>query len=307
MICKILTSNYIFLTFKGAVKMKLNSKKELTPVVFGETSVKILKTRIGANILTFEQHWHDRLELHLIKSGCLHLCCNEQDVLVNAGELSIVSPTMLHSGKSGNEGYECYVIMFEVADLYNGTVSAKQYIEPIINGDIKFKYKTDNKEIITLANQIVEMQLNHKGYHPLETVGRLYRLLGLLCEHCIDNSNSSPPKFESFDNVVNYINSNFTKAISSSSISKHFGYDESYFCRKFKKSTGITVTNYIKTQRLEHARSLLEKTDESVRHIAISCGFIDAAYFTNCFKSMYKLSPTKYRNNHHQKNKETYQ
>lgn len=287
--------------------MKLNSKKELTPVIFGETSVKILKTRLGANITAFEQHWHDRLELHLMKSGCLELCCNDQNISVNAGELSIVSPTMLHSGKSGNEGYECYVIMFEVADLYNGTVSAKQYIEPIINGKIRFKYKTDNAEIVTLANQIVEMQLNHKNYHPLETVGRLYRLLGLLCEHCIDTNNSSPQMFESFDNVINYINSNFTKNISSSSISQQFGYDESYFCRKFKKATGITVLKYIRTQRLEHARRLLEKPKESIRHIAISCGFIDAAYFTNCFKSMYGISPTKYRNTYiKQKNKEPY-
>lgn len=275
--------------------MQLNSKKELTPVVFGETSVKILKTRLGANMTAFEQHWHDRLELHLIKEGTLQLCCNEQNISVNKNELSIVSPTMLHSGKAGNEGYECYVIMFEVADLYNGTVSAKQYIEPIINGKIRFNYKTDNQEIITLANQIVEMQQNHKNYHPLETVGRLYRLLGLLCEHCIDSNNSSTQKFESFDNVINYINLNFTKDISSSSISQQFGYDKSYFCRKFKKSTGITVTNYIRTRRLEHARLLLEKTEESIRHIAISCGFIDAAYFTNCFKNMYGVSPTEYR------------
>ncbi len=283
--------------------MQLNSKKELTPVVFGETSVKILKTRLGSNIPAFTQHWHDRLELHLVTAGCLKLCCDEHNISVNAGELSIVSPTMLHSGIAGENGYECYVIMFEVADLYNGTVSAKQYIEPIINGKIRFKHKTDNKQIITLAHQIVEMQQNSKNYHPLETVGRLYRLLGLLCEHCIDDNNSSLQVFESFNDVINYINLNFTKDISSSTISRHFGYDESYFCRKFKKATGITVTNYIKTQRLEHARRLLEKTEESVRHIAISCGFIDAAYFTNCFKSMYNITPTVYRSNYIQQKK----
>ncbi|MBQ2933653.1 MAG: helix-turn-helix transcriptional regulator [Clostridia bacterium] len=276
--------------------MQLNSKKELTPVVFGETSVKILKTKIGPNIRTFEQHWHDRLELHLVKSGSLELCCNDKTIFVNTNELSIVSPTMLHSGKSGSEGYECYVIMFEVADLYNGTVSAKQYIEPIINGKIRFKYKTDNSEIVLLANQIVEMQQNSKNYHPLETVGRLYRLLGLLCEHCIDDTHSSPQLFESFDNVINYINLNFTKNISSASISRHFGYDEAYFCRRFKKITGITAMQYIRTQRLEHACTLLKKTKESIRHIALSCGFMDAAYFTNCFKSTYGISPLKYRN-----------
>lgn len=287
--------------------MKLNSKKELTPVVFGETSVKILKTKLGANILAFTQHWHDRLELHLVKEGSLELCCDDKNISINAGELSIVSPTMLHSGKAGNEGYECYVIMFEVADLYNGTVSSKQYIEPIINGKIRFKYKTNNKEIVKLAERIVKMQLDHNNYHPLETVGCLYRLLGLLCEHCIDTDHSSSQKPESFDNVVSYINSNLTQNISVSAISRIFGYDESYFCRKFKKATGFTVTNYIRTQRLEHARRLLEKTDESIRHIAISCGFIDAAYFTNCFSAMYGLSPTKYRNDYiKQKNKEPY-
>ncbi len=277
------------------LSLQLNSKKELTPVVFGETSVKILETRLGENMSAFTQHWHDRLELHLIKSGSLELCCNEKNILVNEGELSIVSPTMLHSGKAGQNGYECYVIMFEVADLYNGTVSAKQYVEPIINGTIRFKYKTDNVEIVSLAQQIVDMQLNHKNYHPLQTVGQLYRLLGLLCEHCIDKENSSTKKFEKFDNVINYINSNFTKDISAASISRQFGYDESYFCRKFKKTTGITITNYIRTQRLEHARRLLEKTQESIRHISISCGFTDTAYFSNCFRKMYNISPTKYR------------
>ena len=43
--------------------------------------------------------------------------------------------------------------MFEVADLYNVTVSSKQYIEPIINGKIRFKYKTNNKEIVKLAER----------------------------------------------------------------------------------------------------------------------------------------------------------
>ena len=281
--------------------MKLNYKKELTPVVFGETSVKILTTHQTPGMPAFEQHWHDRIELHLVKSGCLELFCNDQHIKVFPNELSIVSPALLHSGRASKEGYECYVIMFEISDLYNGTVSAKQYIRPIINGDVKFKYKTDIPEIIQLATHIVEMQLSENQYHPLETVGCLYRLLGLLCQHCIDEEHSLTTKFEKFDSVIGYINANFTKDISSASISKKFGYDESYFCRKFKKITGITLTKYIRTQRLERARIQLEKTEDSIRHIALSCGFIDAAYFTNCFKSLYKTSPTKYRNEYREK------
>lgn len=282
--------------------MQLNYKKELTPVVFGETSVKILNTRMSPNTIGFEQHWHDRIELHLVTSGCLYLCCDNQEIAINAGEVSIVSPTVLHSGRSGKEGYECYVIMFEISDLYNGSVSSKQYIEPIINGNIKFHNKTNCKKIVDLADRIVKMQLKSDDYHPLETIGCLYQLLGLMYEHCADNNNSIINKFQKFDTVINYINTNFTKNISLSDISQHFGYDESYFCRKFKNTTGITVTKYIRTQRLEHARRLLEKTNESIRHIAISCGFIDTAYFTNCFKKMYSTSPTKYRTDYLKQN-----
>lgn len=275
--------------------MQPNYKKELTPVIFGETSVKILHTRLAADRIGFEPHWHERIELHLVKSGCLELFCDEQKISVRQGELSIVSPTVLHSGKSGDEGYECYVIMFEISDLFNSTMSAKQYIKPIINGDIRFKYKTDMPQIVHLAEKIADMQLYGGKYHPLETVGCLYSLLGLLFKHCIDENHSAPQNAQKFDSVINYINSNFTANISVSDISRKFGYDESYFCRKFKKSTGVTVTQYIRTQRLERARELLQKTDESVRHIAISCGFIDAAYFTNRFRDAYGISPTKYR------------
>lgn len=275
--------------------MKLNSKKELTPVVFGETSVKILHTRLAPDREGFEPHWHDRIELHLIKSGSLLLRCNDNEISVNSGELSIVSPTVLHSGKSGSEGYECYVIMFEIADLYNGTISAKQYIEPIIKGDVRFKYKTDIPEIVSLASNIVEMNLNRDRYHPFETVGCLYRLLGLLCQHCVDYTSPIQRHIEKFDSVISYVNTHFTKDVSASDISRLFGYDQSYFCRKFKKATGITLTKYVRTQRLEYARQLLERNEQSVRHIAVTCGFSDAAYFTNCFKAMYGISPLKYR------------
>lgn len=69
--------------------MQLDFKKELVPVVFDKTSVKVLTTHATAKSLGFTPHWHERIELHLVKSGCLELCCNEQKVSVKAGEVSM--------------------------------------------------------------------------------------------------------------------------------------------------------------------------------------------------------------------------
>lgn len=277
--------------------MKLNSKKELTPVVYGETAVKILSFSFDKNKEIFAQHWHDRIELHIVKSGTLILNCNGEEVIVNPGEVSIISPTFTHSGNSGIGGVEYYVIMFQIEDLYNDSLPYKRYMEYVSNGDIYFQFKTDIPQIVVLANEIVEMNIKRDEYHTLEIVGSLYRLLGLLCQHCkIDNNHSLQPPVDEFDNVINYINANFNKKITVDTVSRKFNYEKSYFCRKFKNTTGINATKYIRILRLEHALYLLENTDKSITDISISCGFSDSAYFINCFKNMYNTTPLKYRN-----------
>ena len=58
--------------------------------------------------------------------------------------------------------------MFELSDLCNSTISAKEYIKPIINGDIIFNFKTDNSQIVELASKIVEMHTNQNKYHTFQ-------------------------------------------------------------------------------------------------------------------------------------------
>lgn len=275
--------------------MKLNFEKELTPVVYGETAVKILHFCFDGKTEGFAPHWHDRIELHLVKSGRLILNCNGEEVSVNPGEVSVISPTYTHSGTSDTDGVEYYVIMFDIKDLYSDSSPFKRYIEQILNGDICFRFKTDLAEIVTLANEIVEMNLRRDEHHPLEIIGSLYRLIGLLCRHCIDGNRVLKSSFDKFDNVINYVNANFQKNISVDTVSRKFNYEKSYFCRKFKSTTGINATEYIRILRLEHARYLLKNTDKSITDISISCGFHDSAYFINCFKKMYNVTPLKYR------------
>ena len=103
------------------------------------------------------------------------------------------------------------------------------------------------------------------------------------------------PAQKGFDQAVAYINDHYTEDISSASLSERFGYDESYFCRKFKKQTGLTVMKYIQILRIEKARKLLTETELSIQAISRQCGFADTAYFTNRFKSICHMTPTQLR------------
>lgn len=281
--------------------MSNSAKKELTPVVYDESSVKVLFLNFDKSVPGFEQHWHDRLELHLVKRGVLELECNEKTFSVHPGEISIISPTFSHKGLPNRDGVEYYVIMFDIKNLFNNTVSTSRYLEPIINGEVSFALKTNDNEIVNLATEIVEMSQTKGEYHSLEIIGSLYKLLGLLLARCVDTDTFKKAHSDNFQKVINYIHANLHSKLSVEEISRAFNYEKSYFCRKFKKVTGVTATEYIRLSRLEEARNMLEKTTKSIMNIAISCGFHDSAYFINCFKKIYGISPLKYRKDIKQK------
>lgn len=70
-----------------------------------------------------------------------------------------------------------------------------------------------------------------------------------------------------------------------------------YVGRLFKRSTGITLVEYILEVRMDAARTLLTDTDLSVTEIVPRVGFGDAPYFYKVFKKTNGCTPAQYRAN----------
>ena len=68
--------------------------------------------------------------------------------------------------------------------------------------------------------------------------------------------------------------------------------------RKLKALTGLTATEFIRSQRLKLAAELLKKSDANISEIGYTVGFNDHSYFAKCFKEAYGCSPTDYVKKH---------
>ena len=276
--------------------MQFVNKHEIKPIVYGNFPVKILHDfEIHPNELAFPLHWHDRFELLLIKQGSLEYYCSTEHVIFKEGDVAIISPKSLHSAFAGADGVVYDVIMFNLDHFINGTIASKNFLTPLNDGNLIFETKTTNSEIVNQLQAIINADLHRNSYQPLMVLGCVYNLMGLLYEHCVTIENTTTNIEEKFGKVINYINKHFAEDISSSFLSSKFGYEEAYFCRKFKKNTGITVMKYIQVLRLEESKKLITKSDFSIKDIALTCGFSDVAYFTNCFKKLYQETPTQMR------------
>jgi AraC-like DNA-binding protein/ligand-binding sensor protein len=68
-----------------------------------------------------------------------------------------------------------------------------------------------------------------------------------------------------------------------------------YFCKLFKKVTGISFTEYVSRLRTEKANSLLLNPNLRVSEIAYEVGFQSLTHFNRVFKKIVGQSPTEYR------------
>lgn len=99
--------------------------------------------------------------------------------------------------------------------------------------------------------------------------------------------------------AIEYINSHIFMDIDIDGICASIHMSKYYFCRQFKKTTGLTVMNYILKTRIILAQSMLAKESISVAEVSERCGFSSISYFCRVFKSETGKTPLEYRKTFH--------
>lgn len=97
------------------------------------------------------------------------------------------------------------------------------------------------------------------------------------------------------EEIIEYIEKNYSKDISLGGISKKFFINTSYLSQLFKKEKNIKFIDYITGLRLNKAQELLVASSLSVNEIAEAIGYNDARYFREVFVKHLHMTPSRYR------------
>lgn len=144
-------------------------------------------------------------------------------------------------------------------------------------------------EIYDTANSsdyIKDMRINEK----------ISSLLTLLMEHSWQPQDFmvSRKRME-LSTVKEYLDVNFAKKITLDDLESKFFINKYYLTKIFKESFGVTINNYILSNRITRAKQLLRFSDMTVDQIACEVGMTDGNYFSRMFKKVEGLSPKEYR------------
>lgn len=95
--------------------------------------------------------------------------------------------------------------------------------------------------------------------------------------------------------AINYIHDNITNPISSLDIAENVGISRGYLSTLFNKELKISINDYINSEKILLAKSLLDNSDNSVIDISSYLGFSSQSYFQNIFKKYTGITPLQYR------------
>lgn len=125
----------------------------------------------------------------------------------------------------------------------------------------------------------------------------LYEIIDFLTEQfdMIITAIRNPSIDTVLDNVLFYIDHNYTNNIKLETIAQLFGYNNAYLGKIFYKSTGESFNTYIDHKRIEYSKQLILENKLKVYEIAKEAGFRNVDYFHKKFKKYVGKSPTEYR------------
>ena len=95
--------------------------------------------------------------------------------------------------------------------------------------------------------------------------------------------------------IETYIRTHFSEDLSMQDMARVMNYSDAYFCKLFKQCFKVNFSTYLNEYRVNHAKTMLAETNDSIKEISMGCGYTDSNYFTRVFRRITGMTPSEYR------------
>ncbi len=229
--------------------------------------------------LTFYSHLHRSFELFVLTEGESTVTIDSVDYKLHKGEAVLIFPNQPHSYSSTNEKHFYCIFSQELVREFSRQTSK------LLPRSNKFTPS------VNLINMLLDTS-------PSDSILKKKGALYSLCAEFNQVAEFVKKKGASsllIDNILSFVESNYSKDCSLEYASSQLGYSYSYLSRYFQKSIGISFNSFVNQFKISKACYLLKNTNLSILECSIECGYSSVYSFIRNFKSVCKVTPSDYR------------
>ncbi len=99
-------------------------------------------------------------------------------------------------------------------------------------------------------------------------------------------------------NIANYVQKHLSEPVDIEALSKAMFVSRTHLAVRFKKETGMTLSEFVMKEKIEEGKRLLRYTDKPISAIAAYLGFSSQGHFSFAFRKVTGYLPSEYRAKH---------
>ena len=251
-------------------------------------------------------HWHRETELVRFTKGTFKVSIDMQDMVIKDDAFLLLPGNVMHTISLPAFCEESAVVFDPKMLLLQSYDEVQSEIfESLLSGNMPLPL------VITPSHPAfarIDELYNYCAHHGATTHAslrlkiktKLLEILSIYHQYGLITRKDAPQnikrtKQDKLKELLNYIDSHYAGPMSIKDASSRLGVTDQYFCRFFKRVTGMSFTEYLNDLRLRRAAKEIELSSRAISDIAYEHGFENAGYFFKSFKSKYGITPLKYR------------
>ena len=247
-------------------------------------------------------HRHDAWELYCVVHGRGRRTAGDTLQPFAAGDVALIPPGMLHRWEyapDSADGRGC-VRYLMVAFAHSLVERCMEVFPELRNRLAGVSFPSDASKFGPESARTIRNLLS--GMNGMDELGRLCEMLRLLPVVFTSSDRTfagRPMRIERdvrrMQHISAYVMAHYVHPISLDDIAAEVGMNRSAFCSYFRRSKGMTFSQFVTRYRLDTACELLARSQKQVSEICFTVGFNDLSHFIRVFTREKGVSPSRYR------------
>lgn len=274
---------------------------EVVPYENPLLSIRVFQTLRKEHTRT-DWHYHKQLEMLLVLSGQLDVFLEGEHYVLKENDIAIIGASELHRDYC-TKPLNYIVVQFDIEHFFDhSSITYMRYFSETHSPLSQINYLF--QENATVKNNIAEClkqiheeaQQKNSGYELAVSISIKQILLNLLRF----DTKKVLAEQDSFDKirlkpVLDFIEQNLTEKIHIDEVCRIANMSYYYFVKYFKKSIGLSFTEYVNYRKVKYAERLLVTKDLSISEVGEKIGMPNMAHFYKMFKKYNDCSPKQYQ------------
>ncbi len=258
----------------------------------------------GRGAIMESPHWHAQIEVNYIHEGYVQYELNQKRFELTTGGVAVFWGGQPHRICDRAPGTRLEAIHLPLLQFFRLRLPDDMRAR-LMQGAVLKTLTPEEEDAHTFARWCAyfrsgqDMRIRQATEELLLRIERIalapYAVIdtGDKSDHPVDAPDQK--SFEKIQRICEFVTQHFREEIDAAAIANSANLHPKYAMSVFKKSTGVTLSQYVQLLRLSYAQSLLLREGDNVLQVAMDSGFGSLSQFNKAFRKHAGVSPSEFK------------